>query len=90
MEPNTQPNVEIKMEPATAPIEPRKNKKILILIAIIIVAIIIVLLMKSKVVAPVKTSTTSISGQAEQIVKDIDEATTFDNEADLKAIDKEF
>jgi len=86
MEPNTQPNIEATVPPTA----PNKNKKMLILLAVIIVIIIVAILLKSKVQAPAKIDTTSIYGQTDQIVKDISDATTFDNESDLIAIDKEF
>ena len=86
MEPNTQSN----METVVPPTAPNKNKKMLIVLAIIIVIIVVAILLKSKAQAPAKLDTTSISVQANQITKDIDAATTFDNEASLQAIDKEF
>lgn len=89
MESNTQPNIETKVE-TTTPMIPNKNKKMFIIIAIIIVVIIAAFLIKSKVNAPAKVDPASISAQADQIAKDLDGATTFDNEADLQTIDKEF
>lgn len=82
------------MEPNTQPTIPNKNKKILIIIAIVILVIIAALvLMKSKVNAPVdmnEVTDSSLQGDNKVLANEIDSATTFDNEADLKEIDKEF
>ena len=88
MEPNTQP----KVETMTPSMPPNKNKKMLIVLIVIIVLIIVAILLRSKVIAPVNTENgaTQTGSPTEQLSKDIDSATTFDNEADLEAIDKEF
>jgi len=70
------------------PVSPNKNKKMLIILAIIIVIIIAAVLLKSKIINPTKTE--APLSPTEQLSKDIDSATTFDNESDLKTIDKEF
>lgn len=75
--------------------EPNKNKKMLIIIAIIILVILAAVLLKSKVSAPVDVNKTTdsssgLQGDNKDLSIEIDSATTFDNEADLKEIDKEF
>lgn len=61
-----------------------KNKKMLVIIVLIIIAIIVIILLRSKVSAPIVTE------ESKQLTAEIDSALTFDNEADLIAIDKEF
>lgn len=87
MEPNTQPKI---VSPMT-----NKNKKMLIIIAIIILVIIALVLVKprAKVSAPVDVNgitDSGLQGDNKVLANEIDAATTFDNEADLKEIDKEF
>lgn len=79
------------MEPNTQIITPNKNKKIFIIIGIIIlVIIIVVVLMKSKS-APVDTTKDNAALREEkELTAELDNAVSFDNEADLKLIDKEF
>lgn len=82
------------MEPNTKPTTtPNKNKKILIIIIIIILIIIATVLLKSKISAPLdvnETTDSGLQGDNKILSSEIDSATTFDNEADLKEIDKEF
>lgn len=84
MEPNTQ-------QPIVSPV-PNKNKKMLIVVAIIILVILAAVLIKSKVTAPVDVNSTDNSSQGDNktLSSDIDNATTFDNEADLKEVDAAF
>ncbi|MFA6355459.1 MAG: hypothetical protein WCW65_03480 [Candidatus Paceibacterota bacterium] len=90
MEPNTQPSIEAA-QPNTTSIIKSKMKYYIGIIAVIIVIIAIILIFfKTKTpVSPIEMRGT-ISSQTDQIIMDINSATTFDNEADLIEIDKEF
>lgn len=84
MEPNTQP---------TAPMgATNKNKKMLIVTIIIILVILATFLLKSKVSAPidVNSGNSNLQGDNKILSSELDSATSFDNEADLKEIDKVF
>jgi len=61
-----------------------KNKKMLTIIVLIIIAIIVIVLLRSEVSAPVVTE------ESKELTAEIDNAVTFDNEADLIEIEKEF
>lgn len=69
-----------------------KNKKMLTIIVLIIIAIIVIILLRSKVIAPVDTDSSNpvLTEESKQLTAEIDSAVTFDNEADLIEIDKEF
>ena len=62
----------------------RREKKFTIIVLIIIAIIVIILLSSKKVNAPI------ITEESKQLIAEIDNATTFDNEADLIEIEKEF
>ena len=89
MEPTTQPNLEtLEKTPS------KKNNIVYVIIVFIIIAIAATILLKSKVLAPVNNTETTIpvilSEENKQLNNEIDSAIIFDNENDLKQIDKEF
>jgi len=87
MEPTTQPIVT-----ETTQVNPNKSKMIYAVIILVVIAIIVMILLKSKAMAPVSTEPTHVvlSAEDQQLNDEINAATTFDNENDLKQVDKEF
>ena len=90
------------MEPTTTPIS-KKSKIIILIVLILIILIFAFALFKNKNTPNLVTpgpndngSNSQVTGNIDttinpdQITKDITSATTFDNEADLKAIDNLF
>jgi len=70
---------------------PNKKKTIISIIILLIVLIVVVVLLssKSKNLGVDNPANTTVAGE-EDLLAEINDATTFDNEADLKEIDKEF
>lgn len=88
------------MEPTT-----QNNKKIILIVVVVLIILAIIaavlIIRPDKDVAPIEEpvaeqeknivpTTVVTQGESDEMKKYIDEATTFDNEASLKEIEKEF
>ena len=73
-------------------IQTKLSKTKIAIIIILILSILGIILFYSRALAPVKISPldSSVVSEENTLKTEIDKATTFDNEADLKEIDTEF
>ena len=73
-------------------IQTKLSKTKIAIIIILILSVLGIILFYSRALAPVKISPldSSVVGEENTLKTEIDKATTFDNEADLKEIDTEF
>ena len=73
-------------------IQTKLSKTKIAIIIILILSTLGIILFYSRALAPVKISPldSSVVGEENTLKTEIDKATTFDNEADLKEIDTEF
>ena len=80
------------MEPIQQTENKSKKAKIIIIVLILLALIGILFMLQTKTEAPANINQEQVANQEEsqQLNNDIDSATTFDNESDLQAIDKEF
>jgi len=71
----------------------KKMTKIIVVILALVLIVIIFIMLKGKTEAPADINNSSVAvtqAESKQLTSDITSATTFNNESDLSAIDKQF